>query len=125
VTISFEWLTPHLRRFTDRLLGRDGRPDATATMDRLRSQKAAVTGQLEQKRASLRFEPEPEAKGDLASLEENGALSTSPSTTDKPKSSLAAEREEDSYTERLLKAKKKAQGPRKKNDPPGGSTPIS
>jgi uncharacterized membrane protein/Mg-chelatase subunit ChlD len=125
VTISFEWLTPHLRRFTDRLLGRDGRPDATATMDRLRSQKAAVTGQLEQKRASLRFEPEPEAKGDLASLEENGALSTSPSTTDKPKSSLAAEREEDSYTERLLKAKKKAQGPRKKNDPPGGSTPTS
>ena len=122
VTVSFDWLTPYVRRVTNRLLGRQTRPDATATMDRLRSQKAAVTGQLEQKRASLRFEPVPEAKGDVASLEDTVASTASAAASDQRKASLAAEREEEGYTERLLKAKKKAQGSRKKDEPHGGSS---
>ncbi len=123
VTVSFEWLTPYLRRLVDRLMGRDGRPDVTATMDRLRSQKAAVTGQLEQKRASLRFEPVPEAKGDVASLADEAA-STAP-LRERPTSTMAAERDAEGYTERLLKAKKKAQGPRRRDEPPGESKPKS
>lgn len=121
VTVSFDWLTPYVRRVTDRLLGRQARPDVTATMDRLRSQKAAVTGQLEQKRASLRFEPVPDAKGDVAALEDAVAAPREQSVTGKKQTSLAAEREAEGYTERLLKAKKKAQGPRKKDEPPGSS----
>ncbi|MEX2113442.1 MAG: glutamine amidotransferase, partial [Pirellulales bacterium] len=117
VTVSFEWLTPYVRRLIDRLLGREGRPDVTATMDRLRSQKAAVTGQLEQKRASFRFEPVADAKGDVASLDDASAAPAP--LNDKPKTTLAAERDEEGYTERLLKAKKKAQGSRKKDDSSG------
>ncbi|MGD9719595.1 MAG: VWA domain-containing protein [Pirellulales bacterium] len=119
VTISLDWLLPWARSVIDRLLGREARPDVTVTMERLISRKAAVTGQLEQKRAALRFEPTPEATGDLAALDEEAAAPVG-ATPGKEKSSLAAEREEDSYTERLLKAKKKAQGGRRPDKPPEG-----
>ena len=125
VTISFEWLAPWARTVADRILGRQGRPDATVTIERLRSRKAAVAGEIEQKLAALRFEPTPEAKADLASLDQDGAPAAEPSAKDKPDSSLAAERDEESYTERLLKAKKKAHGRRKKDSPTDGAPPSN
>ncbi len=86
-------------------------------MERLISRKAAVTGELEQKRAAMRFEPEQDKPADLSALTEDGALPAARPTLAKDKTSLAAEREADSYTERLLKAKQRARGPRKPDDP--------
>jgi hypothetical protein len=125
VTIGTEWVAPLVRKSLDRLLGRQTRPDVTATMERLISRKAKVTGELEQKRAAMRFEPEREAEADLATLSEESAAPPVRPVPNKDKTSLAAEREADSYTERLLKAKKRAQGPRKSDDSPGagGSQP--
>jgi uncharacterized membrane protein/Mg-chelatase subunit ChlD len=120
VMVSLDWVVPLARRAVDRVLGRQPRPDVTVTMERLMSRKAAVTSQLEQKRAALRFEPTPEMRGDVASLqEETGTVETAIATKDrdKDKTSLAAQREPESYTERLLKAKQKARDSRKKENP--------
>jgi hypothetical protein len=117
VTVSLDWLAPVARRLADRLLGRPPRPDVTVTMERLMSRKAAVTSQLEQKRAAFRFEPTPEARGDVASLEEEMGAPPAQPRKEKEKTSLAAEREQESYTERLLKAKQKARDRRQKEAP--------
>jgi len=79
-------------------------------MDRLRSRKAEVSEQLEQRRsAAARFEPAPEtAAADLAQIEAD--MKTAPREaprTSTPRQSTAEKAPEESYTERLLKAKKK------------------
>jgi hypothetical protein len=77
-------------------------------MQRLRSRKAEVSEQLDQLHADARFEPPPEAPAGGATIEELRG----PAVSSKPKPSqpsIASEKqpEEESYTERLLRAKKK------------------
>jgi hypothetical protein len=118
VTVSFAWVGPLAVGVRDRLLGRPGRPDVEATMERLRSSKAEVTGQLEQKLAALRFEPTAETPGDAASLEETIAKSNEAAAQRAARqASLTPEQEQDSYTTRLLKAKQKARSELKKDQP--------
>ncbi len=113
VAVGLEWVAPLARRAMDRILNRQARPDVTETMERLISRKASVAGQLEQKRASLRFEPTPDAPGDLKSLTEQATAAPAGPDEKKAAASLEAEREQESYTERLLKAKKSARGGRR------------
>jgi uncharacterized membrane protein len=115
VSFGFEWLAPLATRLRDRILGRAPAVDVQVTIDRLRSRKAEVSGQLEQKRAALRFEPTREAAAGAESIAQeltDGGKAAEKAA--KKAESLAAEKEEDSYTARLLKAKQKAQQQQKK-----------
>jgi uncharacterized membrane protein/Mg-chelatase subunit ChlD len=116
VTVSFEGLPLLIATVRDRILGRQRRPDVVATMERLRSSKAEVTDQLEQKRAALRFEPAPDIPGDADSLhKELAETAAAVGRKAKDAMSITPEQEEEGYTARLLKAKKKAQGEMKKD----------
>ncbi len=118
VTVSFAWVGPLAVGVRDRLLGRDNAKDVEATIERLRSSKAEVAGQLEQKLAALRFEPAAETPGDATTLEETIAKTNEAAARQAAKpASLTPEQEQDSYTARLLKAKQKARGDQKKDQP--------
>jgi len=113
VTLSFTWVPPLAAGVRDFVLRRDAQTPKTEYMDRLRSRKAEVTEQLEQRRAAARFEPAPDATAsgpapDLATLE--AEMKTAPRESPRPSSpprSMPEKPPEESYTERLLKAKKK------------------
>ena len=86
-------------------------------MARLRNRKAAITSQLDERRAAARFEPIAEdvatAPRDvdqvLSDASGGGASATAPRPTAQPQSQTP-QSEQDTYTERLLAAKKKAKG---------------
>ncbi len=120
VTVSFEWVPPLAARIRDRVLRRPSRPDVEATIERLRTRKAEVSDELEQKRASLRFEPIEDGTG-LAALEEE--IAAPAATAPKRTSSLAPEQEQESYTARLLKAKQKARADQKRDTSEQGEPP--
>ena len=119
VTVNFDWVPPLAMRVRDRILGRQARAQVEVTIERLRTRKAEVADQLEQKRAALRFEPTAEATGDVAALAEEAKKAAS--TRPKQQAPLAPEQQGESYTERLLKAKKKAQTNLKIDKPEGGT----
>jgi uncharacterized membrane protein len=113
VSVSLGWLSPLAADLRARILGRPVRRDVEATIERLRSRKAEVGSQLEKKRAVLRFEPD--KPGDVESLREEISRIPAPEAHRETKAaSLAPEQEPEGYTQRLLKAKKKAQAERKK-----------
>lgn len=103
VHVGFGWLPPLMLRFRDRLLGRPDRPPPTETIDRLRSRKAEVGDRLEQLRAAARFEA-PDAGPSQPEEILQSPLSPPPAPT---APQLAESQPAESYTERLLKAKKK------------------
>ena len=113
VSVSFEWLRPVWTRTLDFVLRRQPAATQPQFIERLKSRKAEVTGQLEQIRAATRFEmPDPQAGAPLPDLEKAidelaPPPAAAPPAGDKP--SLSVDKEQESYTERLLKAKKKAQ----------------
>jgi hypothetical protein len=118
VTVSFDWLPPLAAAARDRILGHKTRTTVEATMERLRSRKAEVADQLEQKRAALRFEPSESAPGDVAALQEElDQASDAAATREKKQASLTPDEEQEGYTARLLKAKQKVQGDLKKDKP--------
>ncbi|NLS94632.1 MAG: VWA domain-containing protein [Planctomycetaceae bacterium] len=108
VQVNFAWVPVLAGRIAARLFGREQVVSQVETIDRLRSRKAEVAGQVDQLRATSRFEATQPITGDqpidLAapppeSLETTGQA-PSLAEQDKP--------EEETYTSRLLKAKKKA-----------------
>ncbi len=118
VALNFAWVRPLAAQWRDRVLGRGGPLPVDATLERLRSRKEAVDQQIEQRRAATRFEPAPESTtaGDAVERELAQAdPTTAPETqSPMPPRNLAAPSEEgESYTERLLKAKKKVWNERK------------
>jgi hypothetical protein len=108
VAVSFEWLPPLVTRGLDIVLRRDHAPAAQQLIDRLKSRKAEVSGQLEQMRATTRFEMPDKPPADLEKALDEFAPPSVAGSPGGDKPSIAAEKEEESYTERLLKAKKKA-----------------
>jgi hypothetical protein len=110
VTINLDWAKPYAAKVRDKLLGREPQPAKPEYLSRLRSRKAEVTEQIEQKRAAARFEPQPDAVAGTSALEEElrgaGPVQEKPRGTG-PGATLQPQKEEESYTDRLLKAKKK------------------
>jgi hypothetical protein len=106
VQINLAWVVPLAGRTRDWVLRRKPLPAAPPTMDRLRSRKAEISGQFDQLRAAARFEAPAQPPAGLEALEEPAARPPSARTSSQPP---AAEKkaEEESYTERLLRAKKK------------------
>ena len=113
VHVNFGWVPPLAGRARDWVLRRQPKPATPEFMQRLRSRKAEVSGQLDQIHAAARFEPISPPPGTADALEEAAQPAllperpAAPSLGDKPKA------EEESYTERLLKAKKKVWEDRK------------
>jgi hypothetical protein len=117
VTIHFYWIGPVIRRARDRVFRREREEDDEhQLMDRLRSRKAEIAGQIDQRRAATRFEAQVEADGgaETRSLDdviadatgEGSTASAAPRPAEQPDATPADE--DESYTTRLLKAKKKA-----------------
>jgi hypothetical protein len=106
VQVNLAWVEPLAGRTRDWILRRRPAPTAPPTMDRLRSRKAEVTGQFDQLRAAARFEAPPERAAGPDALDESAAAP--PAARARSESPLAEQKpEEESYTERLLRAKKK------------------
>ena len=117
VTISFAWVAPIAAGVKNFVMRREREPEKVEYMDRLRSRKAEVSETLERRRAAARFEPQPDAPVDTSALDETttGATKAKPPVRATPAQTLSpAEREEESYTSRLLKAKKQVWQDREK-----------
>jgi Mg-chelatase subunit ChlD/uncharacterized membrane protein len=112
ISIDPEWFAPAWR-YVRRLWSREAeQPPVEERLERLRSLKAQVSGQMDERRAATRFEPEPDAEVSTTSLEEamrESVGSTGPSTTSSTPMATSGQPEEETYTDRLLKAKRRAQ----------------
>ena len=119
VHVGFAWVPTLYGRARDRLLGREAQAEEPRMIDRLKSRKAQVTDRLERLRSDARFESGDETPSQVAAIDEQEATKTAtpfrPSTSvEKPE----PEPEEDSYTARLLRAKKKVWEEREKKEEP-------
>lgn len=131
VSISWEWLAPVQEWIRTRVLRRTPAPVAVSRLERLRSRKAEIGGNIDERRAATRFEPQPESTSDstiapaasVAEILKPQAGGTAARTPPPASSQLApAEAEQDTYTSRLLKAKQQARkdqtSPSSKPPPP-------
>lgn len=120
VQISLQWMSPLWLWITGTLLRRERPVAVPETMSRLRSRKAAVDRALDSRRAAARFEADSEAAVSPTKPHATRTKSVSTGTRDAPAQETAARPsaveppEEDSYTSRLLKAKKQVWKDREK-----------
>jgi hypothetical protein len=116
VRVSFEWVPKLAARTMAVLTRRRQAPAAAPYLERLRSRKNEVVESLAAKRAEARFEPS-QPPGDEVVLPElaNTAPNTAPDKAVPPAASLTpnAPSDDDAYTSRLLKAKRKVWEQRK------------
>ncbi len=111
VQIDLTWLWAALARLRDRVLGRDRAAAEPATMSRLRSRKQEIGEQIEGRRAQARFQLD---EGDATATTSSPLAGLASSDQPKPKPPTAAPESQpdaaqpESYTERLLRAKKQA-----------------
>ena len=111
VQVHFAWLPLLLVCLRDFILRRQPTPDLPQYIERLKSRKAEVAEHLEQLRAAARFELPTQAPVDLKSFDELERVpptASEPRATETSPAKAEAGKEEETYTERLLKAKKKA-----------------
>ena len=115
VHVHFGWVPPLAVRVRDFVLRREPPPIQPQYIQRLKSRKAEVSGQLDQLRTATRFEPPSEAKGaaDVTTVLDE-AIAKKPAPAAPPALTPEAKPEQESYTERLLKAKKKVWEDREK-----------
>ncbi|MEX2140003.1 MAG: VWA domain-containing protein [Pirellulales bacterium] len=117
VTIDLAWTRPYLTRALDKVFRREPVAVPSATMERLRSRKAAIAQQLDERRAAVRFEPAPDAPTDGAALDDAAGLSTArPKSEARPQQIAPQAEQPEDYTSRLLKAKKRVWDERKNDD---------
>nr|MCU0982387.1 glutamine amidotransferase [Pirellulaceae bacterium] len=111
VTVHFYWVVPAARWLIARLMRRQAEATADVVIERLRSQKAAIGQQIDERRAAARFEPQMDeaAGGPLPDDVLRDAAVPTPQTPPRPREETTVSGEQDSsYTARLLEAKKKA-----------------
>jgi uncharacterized membrane protein/Mg-chelatase subunit ChlD len=117
VTVHFYWVTPALAYAYNRVLGRQQEPARDERLERLRSRKAAISSQIDERRASARFEPvadelsaQPRDYEQVLTDASGGSAGPSAPRPAAPDQSQTPQSEQETYTERLLAAKKKAKG---------------
>jgi hypothetical protein len=111
VTVHFYWIGPAITWVLDRVFRREPEEAADERIQRLRSRKAAIAEEIDERRAATRFEPvvdteEPPKELDDVLKEAAGPAPSEPTRATTDQTSLGTE-EEQSYTSRLLEAKKK------------------
>jgi len=117
VQVNFGWARPALATVGNFVLRRRPEVAQPETMDRLRSRKAQLEDRLRQLReaaaaespATARFEASAESPADTTPLDQPGKQRPGGRPRKPQTPSMASEQpaEEPSYTERLLRAKKK------------------
>lgn len=117
VTVHFYWVTPALAWAYHRVLRRPQEQVRDEVIERLRSRKAAVTSQIDERRAATRFEPQAEEQagpqrelGEVLADAAAGGGSAPARPAPAPAAAGSHPQDETTYTERLLAAKKKAKG---------------
>jgi hypothetical protein len=114
VSIGSDWVWPAVQWVKQRVMPRRDDAGIEESLQKLRSRKAQVTKNLEQRHAATRFEPDLEDATEARELDEVLKDVTTRPDSSRPASSTPADRtEEESYTDRLLKAKKRARDERK------------
>jgi len=109
VQVNFTWLFTALGRVRDVILRRQPKVAVPETMSRLRSRKQQIGDELESRKATARFEPLEDPTAPPSPLGEDrfsvpGAHQPAPKPARPPLEEKPTDSE--SYTERLLKAKK-------------------
>lgn len=118
VAVSYEWFAPTVNWLIAKVWRREAESGDDARLERLRSRKQEVQGNLDERKAATRFDPQADAPTarDLNEVlgEVTGASGSSPPSTPKPTAAglTPGQAEEKSYTDRLFEAKKKAGGKR-------------
>jgi hypothetical protein len=115
VSVDFTWVSPWLAGWKNRIMGRELEPHVDERIARLRNRKREIEGRIDERRAAARFEPEPDAEisTDVLDSEAAGAEPIKQKHDRGKPEMTPAEAEEETYTSRLLKAKKDA---RKQSD---------
>lgn len=105
VQVRFGWLATVSRNTVGRLLGRAPDDQPPEYIARLRGRKQEVADEIEQRKAAARFEPDSRLPAaDAPPFDRSGDASSPPST---PTPDSGPRVEEETYTDRLLKAKKR------------------
>ena len=105
VAVNFDWVGPLVK---DAFGSGEEATESDDRMARLRSRKAEVSEELVERKAAARFEPTPDDEEvDMSVLDQSSQLQAK-SVEKREKQSMESEKKEDSYTERLLKAKEQA-----------------
>ena len=117
VTVHFYWVAPALAWAYSHVLRRPQEAPRDEVLERLRSRKAAVTSQIDERRAATRFEPVADQQappqrdlGEVLADATAGGSSAPQRPAETPTVAGGSPQEETTYTERLLAAKKKAKG---------------
>jgi uncharacterized membrane protein len=117
VTVHFYWLLPALAYAFNRIRGRQLEEVRDERLERLRNRKAAVSSQIDERRAATRFEPvADESSGATRAYDEviadaaGTGTGAAPSRPAPQTQASQPQTEQDTYTERLLAAKRKAKG---------------
>jgi len=107
VSINFAWLTPVFEAVNGFILRRE-KPDAPdERLARLKSKKSEIETGISERKATARFEPEPDEQVDLDALDLDAGVSGAPEEKKRPTTQeVTPEDDQETYTERLLKAKK-------------------
>ncbi|MDA7978410.1 MAG: VWA domain-containing protein [Pirellulales bacterium] len=115
VQVHFYWLPPLLAKVRDTILRRESAPAEAEYISRLQSRKREIASEIEFRRAATRFEPEKDAPPEVNAVREAGSARGAPPSQRTPAASaeLTPQKEEDTYTNRLLKAKKQVWKDRK------------
>jgi uncharacterized membrane protein len=115
VTVNFYWVGPALAYAYNRALGRQIEEVRDERLERLRSRKAAIASQIDERRAATRFEPvaeegwsQPRDYEEVIADASGGGPAAEPARPATPTHSSRPQTEQETYTERLLAAKKKA-----------------
>lgn len=112
VQINFLWLTAFLARLLDRVLNRQREAPVLETIGRLRSKKQEIGHQIERQRSASRFAGSIESPPASAPATESVPKKKPTQSFQQPESPAA-----ESYTERLLKAKREVWKDRDDNPP--------
>jgi hypothetical protein len=116
VSVSFAWLGPLATRAFDYVRARHPQPAAVPAIERLRGRKAEVAEAIEQRRAATRYEPTAAdtAAAKAEQAQPSGSGLPKPAATPGGVAPSEQQAEEDTYTNRLLKAKQRVWEERKK-----------
>lgn len=117
VTVHFYWVMPAMAYAYHRVRGHEQPAAPDERLARLRNRKAAISSQIDERRAAARFEPvaddiatAPRDVEQVLSDASGGGAGPDVPRPAAPSQSSGPQTEQDTYTERLLAAKKKAKG---------------
>ena len=107
VAVNFDWFHQAVALVRNTISGGDVATESDDRMARLRSRKAELAEEVEERKAATRFEVGEESEVDMSVLDESAEQSAK-IREQKKQESLETKPDEESYTERLLKAKEEA-----------------